>query len=174
MIVTKHKRLTIQIPTLTRFALKHGYAAHMGRGLSVESNIHVVDLARGYVVLLHHLERTPGPATTGNPYYFCETTGSQEPSWRDVAAVIAEGLHAAGKIASPEPRTLDSALAGDLFGPHTGAAVGLNSRSRAVRLRELGWEPREKDWRSSFLEDELPEILKEETGDFNGYQGTVA
>lgn len=47
-----HKRLTIQIPTLTRFAIKHGYAAHVGKGESVESNIHVMDLARAYVVLL--------------------------------------------------------------------------------------------------------------------------
>lgn len=47
-----HKRLTIQIPTLTRFALKHGYAAHVGKGEPVESNIHVMDLARAYVVLL--------------------------------------------------------------------------------------------------------------------------
>lgn len=47
-----HKRLTIQIPTLTRFALKHGFAAHVGKGESVESNIHVMDLAGAYVVLL--------------------------------------------------------------------------------------------------------------------------
>lgn len=47
-----HKRLTIQIPTLTRFALKHGYAAHVGKGEPVESNIHVMDLARAYIVLL--------------------------------------------------------------------------------------------------------------------------
>lgn len=49
---TAHKRLTIQIPTLTRFALKHGYAAHVGKGEPVESNIHVMDLARAYIVLL--------------------------------------------------------------------------------------------------------------------------
>jgi len=32
----KHARLSIQIPTLTRWAIKHGYAAHVGEGLSVE------------------------------------------------------------------------------------------------------------------------------------------
>lgn len=47
-----NRRLSIQIPTLTRFALKHGYAAHVGKGESVESNIHVMDLARGFVVVL--------------------------------------------------------------------------------------------------------------------------
>ena len=47
-----HKRLTIQFPTITRFALKHGYVGHVGEGLAVESQIHVSDLARAYMVLL--------------------------------------------------------------------------------------------------------------------------
>lgn len=37
----QRRRLSIQIPTLTRFALKHGYAGYVGQGLSVESQIHV-------------------------------------------------------------------------------------------------------------------------------------
>lgn len=171
---SKHQRLTIQIPTLTRFALKHGYAAHVGKGLAIESNIHVLDLARAYVVLLHHMEKSSPSKLLENPYYFCECTGDKEPSWRDVAEAIGEGLHKAGKIKSPEPKTLPEDLYGDVFAEYTGAVIGLNSRSRAVRLRELGWEPREKDWRSSYLEDELPEILKEEVGGFSGYKGTVA
>lgn len=56
----------------------------------------------------------------------------------------------------------------------TAPVIGLNSRSRAIRLRELGWQPKEKDWKASYFEDELPEILKEETGSFAGYKGTVA
>lgn len=170
----KHKRLTIQIPTLTRFALKHGFAPHVGQGKGVESNIHVLDLARAYIVLLHHLEKSTAAQSLENPYFFCETTGDKEPSWREVAELIGEQLHKAGKIDDPEPRELPDKLSDDLFGRFTGATVGLNSRSRAVRLRELGWQPREKDWRRSYIEDELPELLKEETGKFSGYQGTVA
>lgn len=56
----------------------------------------------------------------------------------------------------------------------TPPVIGLNSRSRAIRLRELGWEPSEKDWKRSYFEDELPEILKEDIGSFSGYKGTVA
>ncbi|EME43616.1 hypothetical protein DOTSEDRAFT_72852 [Dothistroma septosporum NZE10] len=169
-----HGRLTIQIPTLTRFALKHGFAAHVGKGQGVESNIHVKDLARAYIVLLHHLETSTPAKVLENPYYFCETTGDKEPSWREVAELIGEQLHKAGKISDPKPRELKEELWGDVFGEFTGAVIGLNSRSRAVRLRELGWEPKEKDWRASYVEDELPEILKEETGSFAGYNGTVA
>lgn len=133
-----------------------------------------MDLARAYIVLLHHLEKSSPAQTLENPYYFCESTGSNEPSWRDIAFLIGESLHKAGKIEDSAPKEVTEDLFGDLFGPFTGAVIGLNSRSRAVRLRELGWKPREKDWRHSYVEDELPEILKEETGSFNGYQGTVA
>lgn len=48
-------------------------------------------------------------------------------------------------------------------GEHTGPAIGLNSRSRAIRLRELGWQPKEKGIWESFHEDELPVIIKEDT-----------
>lgn len=170
-----HGRLTIQIPTMTRWALKHGYAPFVGEGKSVESNIHVKDLARGYVTLLEALEKADATdAIFDNPYWFCETTGDQEPSWKEVASVIGEGLYRAGKIDNKEPKSVPEKLYGDLFGEYTSAVVGLNSRSRAVRLRELGWKPVEKDWRKSYLEDELPEILKEENVEFNGYAGTVA
>ncbi|KAK9769127.1 putative NAD(P)-binding domain-containing protein [Seiridium cardinale] len=170
-----HKRLTIQIPTLTRFALKHGYAGHVGDGLAVESNIHVKDLGRAYRILLHHMEHTPPAQLLENPYYFCEATGDDEPSWKEVAELIGESLHKAGQIKDPKPRTIDAKLYGDLFGEYTGAVAGLNSRSRAVRLRELGWKPVEKSWQTSYVQDELPEILKEEGHtDFKGYTGKAA
>ena len=171
----KHERLSIQIPTFTRWAIKHSYASHVGRGLAVESNIHVLDLARGYVTLLHALETSPPSSPfLQNPYFFCETTGDDEPSWKEIAGCVGEGLKAAGKIDDERPREMSDLLYGDAFGDATGATIGLNSRCRAVRLRELGWVPREKDWRRSFLEDELPEILKEEEGRFEGYKGTTA
>ncbi|KAF2764041.1 NAD(P)-binding protein [Teratosphaeria nubilosa] len=169
-----HQRLTIQIPTLTRVALKHHYAAHVGPGHAVESNIHVLDLARAYVTLLHHLETSPPAQTLSNPYYFCESTGSSEPSWHEIAVLIGQKLHDAGRIPDPTPRVLERGLHGDVFGEFTGAVIGLNSRSRAVRLRAVGWAPREKDWRASFVEDELSVILREETAGFAGYRGTVA
>ncbi|KAI2468000.1 NAD(P)-binding protein [Annulohypoxylon bovei var. microspora] len=173
-----HGRLTIQIPTLTRYALKHGYAGHVGAGLAVESNIHVRDLARAYVVLLHHLESTPAssPDILENPYYFTETTGDNEPSWKDVAILIGAELHKAGHISDPNPRTIPPENYDDLFGHFTTAVAGLNSRSRAVRLRELGWKPVEKNWAESYAQDELPFILSEEFDRqaFSGYKGAVA
>ncbi|KAK5083539.1 hypothetical protein LTR05_006042 [Lithohypha guttulata] len=169
----KHQRLSIQIPTLTRFALKHGYAAHVGSGRPIWSTIHVVDLARAYVVLLHHMEQSSVTTFLDNPYYFCEN-GDEEVSWLKIATVIGSALHEAGKIDDPQPRTIPKDLYGDIFGDFTGAVVGLNSRSRAVRLRELGWTPVEKDWRQSLIDDELPEILREDHLSFSGYKSAVA
>lgn len=132
-----------------------------------------MDLARAYVVLMHHMEDSAAVSLLENPYYFCECTGDDEPSWLEVAEVIGGGLHRADKIKDPKPRSLSKDDYKNLFGDYTSAVLGLNSRSRAVRLRELGWKPIEKDWRASYIDDELPELLKEESGSFEGYrQGT--
>ena len=88
---------------------------------------------------------------------------------RRLQPLIGESLHKAGKIQDPEPKEVPEEIHKDLFGDSTYAVLGLNSRSRALRLRELGWEPKEKDWKASFVEDELPEILKEEGYEFEGY-----
>ncbi|GAP83239.2 putative alpha beta hydrolase fold-1 protein [Rosellinia necatrix] len=165
-------RLSMQIPTLVRHAARHGYAGHVGAGLSVHSNVHVLDLARAYVALLHELESSgPDGGEDGgdgggggdgnwNPYCFCEATGDDEPSWRDIAAAIGRALHAAGVVADPTPRTIPPGPEyDDLEGPNTEAGLGMNSRTRAVRLRRLGWAPVEKGWEASLVEDELPLIL---------------
>ncbi|KAI0420736.1 NAD(P)-binding protein [Xylaria grammica] len=159
----KHGRLSMQLPTLARFALKHGFSGYVGDGLSVHSNIHVLDIARAYVVLLHHLESTPSDDALllHNPYYFCETSGDNEPSWKEIAAVIGDSLHKAGAIPDSTPRTIPGDAYGDIYGAETDVFFGMNSRTRAVRLRALGWEPVEKDWKASFAEDELPLILKQ-------------
>lgn len=155
-----HGRLTIQLPTIARFALVRGWAGHVGAGLSVESQIHVRDLARAYVVLLHALERGEVDVRA-NPYFFCEN--GREFSWREVAEGVAASLVRAGRLPAAEVRPFDRE-AGDwdqLFAAGTGPAIGLNSRSRAVRLRELGWAPREKGIWESWEEDELPAVLRE-------------
>lgn len=51
-------RLSIQIPSLTKFAIKHGYAGHVNEGLSIWSTIHVNDLGRAYMTLLVSLQHS--------------------------------------------------------------------------------------------------------------------
>ncbi|KAF1967215.1 NAD(P)-binding protein [Bimuria novae-zelandiae CBS 107.79] len=156
----RHKRLTIQVPTIARFALKHGFVGHVGKGLSVESQIHVLDLARAYIILLHYMETSPAEVFLQNPYFFCEN--GREFSWREVAEEVGKTLMEKGLLQDAEPREFSREDWEDLFGGDTGATIGLNSRSRAVRLRELGWDAREKGIWESWREDELPELLREE------------
>jgi hypothetical protein len=167
--------------------MKHGFAGHIGEGKSVESQIHVNDLACGYQTLLRYVEglEQNGGDLVRNPYFFCEN--DKEFSWYEVADNIGHGLKSAGRIEDGSPQPIPEDLWADLFvschsddrhmtnalsrtrrkltpgrpnqGPETGGIVGLNSRSRAVRLRALGWEAQEKGIWESFQEDELPVIL---------------
>ena len=168
---SRTERLSIQLPTMSRFAMKHGFAAHVGQGLSIWSQVHVADLARGYMVLLHWMEATDAKTVLENPYFFCEN--GTEVSWGEAAAEIGRALHEAGRIENPEPRTVPPELYDDLFGKYTPWVVGSNSRSRGKRLRELGWSPREKGTLEALSADEIPILLKE-TGEFHGYAGVAA
>ncbi|KXJ88473.1 hypothetical protein Micbo1qcDRAFT_166513 [Microdochium bolleyi] len=154
-------RLSIQVPTLIRFALKHGYAGHVGKGAAVWAYVHVKDLARAYMTLLHHAEGAGAEAEadlTRNPYFFAES--GEEASWRDIAAVIGKELHRQGKIESAEPKTIPEADYGELFGDFTYAVVGTNARNRATRLRKLGWEAQEKKFADEIVQEVIPAVLK--------------
>jgi nucleoside-diphosphate-sugar epimerase len=153
----RHERLGLQIPALTRFALKHGFAGYVDDGRGLWSCIHVLDLARGYVTLLNHLLASDKPLK--NPFWFCEN--GTEFSWREAAQCIGKALHEKGLLEDAEPRQIGPQYYGELFGEWTDACLGMDSRSRAVRLRKLGWESREKGVWESFLEDELPVLLGE-------------
>ncbi|CCD42791.1 similar to NAD-dependent epimerase/dehydratase [Botrytis cinerea T4] len=167
-INSREKRLSIQLPTLARFAIKHGYAGHIGKGLSKWSQIHVRDLARGYMSLLHTLETSD--LDIENPYYFCNN--GEDLSWGECASEIGKILYEEGKIKSPETKIIPLDSYNDLFGPYSSAVIGSNSLNRANRLRKLGWEAREQKTLLS-LRDELMMILQEEKP-FSGYSAPVA
>lgn len=163
--------LSIQIPTMARFAIKHGYAGYAGKGEGVWAQVHVSDLARGYMTILHHMESTSGEEFLKNPYFFMEN--GIELSWKEVASVIGKELHKAGKVQDPTPKEIPSALYSYLFGEWTVPVIGRNARNRAVRLRGLGWKPVEKSTLESLVSDELPMMLAE-TAEFTGYAAPVA
>lgn len=169
--VGEEDRLSIQIPTMARFALKHGFAGFCGGGKSVWGQIHVRDLAKGYMTILHYMESSSGDEVLKNPYFFIEN--GEEHSWERMAAEIGTALHNAGKIKDPKPRQIPPELFGDLFQEWSVAVIGENARNRANRLRALGWKPQEKSTFDSFVEDELP-ILLAEKGEYTGYGAAVA
>ncbi|KAJ3096908.1 hypothetical protein HK100_005470 [Physocladia obscura] len=134
------KRHSGQIPGLIRNCLANGQAEFIGKGLSKWSNVHVVDLAQAF---LHILCRVIcDPDSVDNGYYFAE---SGELSWKEMAQGVAD---AAAKNA---PVNLKSKIAVSLQ-LETDAKIRFpnelarhfyssNSRSRAVKIRKLGWTP---------------------------------
>ncbi|KAH6667003.1 hypothetical protein B0J14DRAFT_603787 [Halenospora varia] len=167
----KENRLSIQIPTMARFAIKHGYAGYAGKGKAVWGQIHVSDLARGYLTILHYMESTSGEKVLENPYFFIEN--GDEHSWERCAEEVGKALHNAGNIQDPTPKQISSDLFDDLFGKWSVRVIGENARNRANRLRSLGWKPREKSTFESLVKDELPIILAEKI-EFKGYKMPVA
>ena len=170
-VVKSIGRLSIQVPTMTRFAIKHQYPGHIGAGKAVWSVVHVADLARAYVLILHWAEQAPDSVATENPYFFCES--GEEISWGEIAGMIGETLKPLGKVQDSTPREVPAEDYGDLFGPYSTVVIGANSRSRAERVRELGWQPREKSIRDAFRTEELP-LLLEEKAEFRGYDKPAA
>ncbi|KAJ6099685.1 hypothetical protein N7467_001220 [Penicillium canescens] len=170
-INSREKRTSIQLPTIVRYSLKHGYAGQVGKGLSVWNQVHVKDLARGYMTLLHWMETTSASEVVQNPYFFCEN--GQELSWGECSAEVGRILKDAGRLDDAEPKTIPPENYNDIFAEYTEIVGGSNSRNRANRLRKLGWKPSEKNTFASLAEDEIPTIMKE-TGGFSGYAKPVA
>jgi nucleoside-diphosphate-sugar epimerase len=69
---THHGRLSIQVITMARFAIKHKYAGYAGKGKSVWCPVHVKDLSYGYLTMLRWLENSPAESALEHPYFFCE------------------------------------------------------------------------------------------------------
>jgi nucleoside-diphosphate-sugar epimerase len=70
---TEHGRLSIQVITMARFAVKHKYAGYAGKGKSVWGLIHVKDLSYGYLTMLQWLEKSSSDVALQHPYVFCES-----------------------------------------------------------------------------------------------------
>lgn len=163
--------LSIQVPTMARFAIKHGYAGYAGKGKAVWGHVHVSDLARGYMTILHFMESASGEKVLDNPYFFIEN--GHEHSWEECAAEVGKALKLAGKMEDSTPKEIPSELYSYLFQEWSVAVIGRNARNRANRLRALGWEAREKSTFDSLASDEIPILLAEKT-DFLGYGKAVA
>jgi nucleoside-diphosphate-sugar epimerase len=152
-----HKRHSFVLANVVRHALKRGFAGYVGDGQNVWSVVHVKDLARAYITLLAYIEKSAPSTFVENPYFFAED--GSEVSMLEVAEVVAQALHETGKIQGPNRHSFSESDYADVFGPLT-EILGCNSRNRAVRLRELGWEPKEKNALTTWKEEEIPSIVE--------------
>lgn len=122
------------------------------------SVVHVKDLGHAYMILLTHIKNSKPEVLLQNPYYFAEN--GSEMSMGEAAEHIGRTLYDIGRIQTPQAQTFSEAHFQDVLGPRTPAGLGCNSRSRAIRLRDLGWEPENSiDIWTSWKEDEISSML---------------
>ncbi|KAJ6166827.1 hypothetical protein N7470_002274 [Penicillium chermesinum] len=133
------KKRSMQVPFLTEAILKRGKGFTVGKGNNLWDYVHIKDLARAFVLLAEEALKPNGGAAAWGPegYYFVE---SGEFSWKEVSEKVAQAASQEGKIATAEVEELsvEEALK---FHPWAPVLWGGNCRSRASRLRALGWEP---------------------------------
>jgi nucleoside-diphosphate-sugar epimerase len=117
---------SMQVPLLIGLAGKRGCAAHAGPGENIWSNVHIVDLVTLYALAI-------GKAPAG-AFFFAE---NGENSMREVCEAINRML---GHVAAPSAMSMEEAASewGEGLAEDTMAS---NSRVRAVRARQLGWQP---------------------------------
>jgi nucleoside-diphosphate-sugar epimerase len=120
-------RDSVQVPLLINLAKKRSNAAHAGPGENIWSNVHIDDL-----VSLYALAIEKGPA---GAFYFAE---NGENSMREVCEAINRMMGIAGL---PSAMSMEEAAAE--WGEGTAEdTMASNSRVRAKRARQLGWQPK--------------------------------
>jgi nucleoside-diphosphate-sugar epimerase len=134
------KKRSIQVPIYIEAVINNGRAFTLGDGQNIWDHVNVTDIADAFIKLTEEaLKPHGGDADWGvEGYYFCE---DGEHTWGDFHKKIAEILYAKGTIKSPdlEEMTAEGASKIHPWGP---ILWGGNARSRAERLRKLGWMPK--------------------------------
>jgi nucleoside-diphosphate-sugar epimerase len=119
-------RDSVQVPLLIKLARRRGCAAHAGPGENIWSNVHIDDLVTLYALAI---EKAPAGS-----FYFAE---NGENSMREACEAINRMLGFAGS-----PTAMSMAEAASEWGEGTTEdTMASNSRVRAKRARQLGWEP---------------------------------
>ncbi|KAH0566351.1 hypothetical protein GP486_000257 [Trichoglossum hirsutum] len=134
------KTRSIQIPLLVEAAMKRGKAFQILEGQNIWDNVHIDDVAQALVLLAEEaLKGEASKAQWGEQgYYFAEAA---EHRWGTIIAALAGILFSKGRVSTPE---VDKVSAEDASRLHPWGPLlwGGNCRSRAERIRKLGWEPR--------------------------------
>ncbi|KAF9561843.1 hypothetical protein EC968_005440 [Mortierella alpina] len=152
---------SIQVPHNVKVSLQHKRALQIGKGLNYWSKVHVIDLAHFYISLLERALQEPqdGSSTGSLPknedaYYFVQE--GDDFAWGEVAQEIAKvfkslGVNASGEVTGTTPEQEDAFWPA---GSSSGVLLGGNSRSRAVKGKELlGWEPKYTDFKAYIAEE---------------------
>ena len=120
-------RDSVQVPLLIKLAKTRGNAAHAGPGENIWSNVHIDDLVPLYALVI---DKAPSGS-----FYFAE---NGEDSMRETCESINRMLGFAGP---PSSMSMQEAAAAWSEGTAEDTMAS-NSRVRAKRARQLGWQPK--------------------------------
>ncbi|KAG8806973.1 hypothetical protein FRC17_004700 [Serendipita sp. 399] len=139
-------RLSLQVPTLIRGALKHKQAVYVGDGTNEWNNVHIADLVDLYILVTQLAISELAPAAKVDSFhkFFWGSVGTH--IWGDVARQIGVVLKQKGLAETDEAKSI----------PYSDEylAVAINSRTIADRSRKIGWTPSRPP-----LDDTIPETV---------------
>ncbi|KAF4767816.1 hypothetical protein HAV15_009317 [Penicillium sp. str.  len=132
----------------------HGYVKTVlgrGKGFVVELGENVCswcsvrDVAFAIVFVLDKIITGSSDIEYGQDGYYFVQTG--EVSFREQAQAVATKLQQLGKLDTDAIDELSVPQATEIH-PYAGLLWGASCRSRADRLRSIGWSPQETDWKA--------------------------
>ncbi|KAF9941478.1 hypothetical protein BGZ65_003148 [Modicella reniformis] len=129
----------------------------IGPGLNKWSKVHVEDLGRFYILLLERSLQEPQDGTGNLPknldaYYFAQE--GDDFTYGSVGEEIAHALKELGVNDSDTVKATTLEEEEIYWTKGSGSLVGGNSRSRAIKAREiLGWEPKHKDFKGHIRQE---------------------
>jgi len=153
------KTRSIQVPILTEAILKRGHGFQILNGQNFWDHIHIDDIAEAFILLIEEaLKPHGGSASWGiEGYYFAE---AGEFTWTSAASKITSTAYSLGYLTSSNVEKLTVAEA-SIIHPWAPIIWGGNCRSRAQRLRSMGWVPKGVSFESSLtaiIEAEMKEL----------------
>lgn len=139
------------VPILTSPIVHHGAAFMIGTGASTGSFVHVLDLARLFVLLIGEARKpNGGKADWGvDGYYYAV---SQEATIKDLVHIMGEELAKLGhlKTSAVEVLSIEEVAKIHQYMPYL---FGTNVRAVATRAKRLGWTPIEASVLESLVTD---------------------
>jgi nucleoside-diphosphate-sugar epimerase len=140
---------------LTRLILESGKGLQLGDGKSFWNCVHIHDLSRLYIHLIDEAIFGGSKASWNSEGYYLVESG--EYFWGDICRRITSEAYKLGLLASEDMVVLDMEKSA-IMAPAGRPVANYTVKAKALRARKLlGWTPMQ-----SMLQDEIPEIVKEE------------
>lgn len=139
------------MPIMTSAIVRHGSGFTIGTGVSTASCIHILDVARLFVLLIGEASKpNGGVADWGEQGYYYAV--SNDAAVKDQVRIMADELAKLGHIKSNDVEVLSIEEAQKIH-PFIPYLFGSSSRAVASRARKLGWKPVEQGVLDSLVTD---------------------